>query len=141
VTSAVIFVQRGAPREKQRSACARYVLAQGWSVVAIVPHWHPDDAVQLARSGRVEEVVAAFDSRAVQQLVEDLAGAAEVIVVHPEPRVIEPPKHVAASIGELIIRLFRKGRTVKEIAGLVDGDTTDVRAILRKYGEDPGQKH
>lgn len=139
--AAAIFVQRGVPAEKQRVACIDYALSQHWSVLAIVPHWHPEDIVRLAQDGRIRHVVAAFDSRAVQQLAADVEGAAEVIVVHPEPRLIEPPKHAAGSIGELVIRWFQKGRTVKEIAGLVDGDTTDVRAILRKYGVDPGQKH
>lgn len=138
---AVIFVQRGAPREKQRSACAMHAVAQGWTVLAIVPHWRPGDVVQLARAGRVKHVIAAFDSRAVQQMVEDLNGAAEVVVIHPEPRIIAPPKHAIGTVADLILRWFRKGRTVEEIAKDVDGDTTDVRAILRRHGVDPGRSH
>jgi len=137
--SAAIFTQRGAPVEKQRAACIDYALGQHWSVLAIVPYWHPDDAVTLAKSGRIDHVVAAFDSKAVQQLAAAIDGDAQVVVVHPEPRVIDPPKHALISIGELILRWFRNGKTVKEIAEVIDGDTTDVRALLRKYGEDPGR--
>jgi hypothetical protein len=138
---AVIFIQRGAPADKQRLACIDYALSQRWSVLAIVPHWQPEDVVHLARAGRIRHVVAAFDSRAVQQLAADVEGKADVVVVHPEPRLVEPPKHGLGTLGELILRWFQKGRTVQEIAADVDGDTTDVRAILRRYGEDPGRSH
>jgi len=137
--SAAIFTQRGAPVEKQRAACIDYALGQHWPVLAIVPYWHPDDAVTLAKTGRIDHVVAAFDSKAVQQLAADVDGDAQVIVVHPTPRVIEPPKHKLGTLGELILRWFRNGKTVKEIAADVDGDTDDVRAILRRYGENPGR--
>jgi DNA-binding NarL/FixJ family response regulator len=136
---AAIFVQRGAPAEKQRNACIDYALGQHWSVLAIVPPGRPDDAVTLAKNGRIDHVLAAFDSKAVQQLAADLDGNAQLVVVHPEPRVIEPPKHKLGTLGELILRWFRSGKTVKEIAELADGDTTDVRAILRRHGEDPGR--
>lgn len=136
---AAIFVQRGAPADKQTTACLRYVLAEHWSMLAIVPHWQPADAVKLARDGRIDTVVAAFDSRAVQQLAADLDGDAQVVVVHPEPKVVEPPKHKLLGIAELILRWFRHGKTVQEIATELEGDTTDVRAILRRHGEDPGR--
>lgn len=136
---AAIFVQRGAPAEKQQVACIDYALGQHWSVLAIVPHWHPDDAVTLAKAGRIDHVVAAFDSKAVQQLAADVDGDAEVVVVHPAPRVIEPPKHKLGTLGELILRWFRAGRTVREIATEIDGDTGDVRELLRRYGEEPGR--
>jgi hypothetical protein len=136
---AVIFIQRGAPAEKQQAACIDYALSQHWSVLAIVPHWQPEDIIHLADAGRIRHVVAAFDSKAVQQLAADVERKAAVVVVHPEPRIIEPPKHGLGTLGELILRWFRKGRTVEEIAAEVDGDTTDVRAVLRKYGVDPGR--
>lgn len=136
---AAIFVQRGVPADKQTSACLRYALAQPWSVLAIVPPWQPADAVRMARDGRIDTVVAAFDSRAVQQLAVDIDGDAQVVVVHPEPKVIAPPKHGLGTLADLILRWFRHGRTVKEIAVDIDGDTTDVRAILRKHGENPGR--
>lgn len=110
-------------------------------MLAIVPHWRPADAVQLARDGRVDTVVAAFDSRAVQQLAADIDGDAQVVVVHPEPKVITPPRHPLGTLADLILRWFRRGKSVQQIAADIDGDTTDVRAILRKHGEDPGRSH
>jgi hypothetical protein len=137
---AAIFVQRGAPTDKQTTACLRYALGQRWSVLVIVPYWQPQDAVQLARDGRIDKLVAAFDSKAVQQLAADVDGDAEVLIVHPEPRVVEPPKRKLGTLGDLIVRWFRRGKTVSEIALDIGEETTDVRAILRRYGEHPDQK-
>jgi hypothetical protein len=139
-TRAVIFVQRGASVDKQTTACLRYVLGEHWSMLAIVPFWRPEDAVKLVRDQRIDRIVAAFDSKAVQHLAVEVDGEAEVVVVHPEPRVIEPAKRKLGTLGDLIVRWFRRGKTVAEIAADIDGDTTDVRAILRKYGEDPHRK-
>lgn len=111
-------------------------------MLAIVPPGQPADAVRLARDHRVDTIVAAFDSRVVQQLAADIGDDAQVLVVHPEPKVIEPPpKRGLATIGDLILRWFRRGRSVQQIAIDIDENTTEVRAILRKYGEDPGPKH
>lgn len=136
---AAIFIQRGVSSSKQTTACLRYILAEHWSPQAIVPFWQPADAVRLARDGRIDTLVAAFDSKVVQQLADDLDGDAEVIVVHPQPKIVAPRRHGLGSIGDLILRWWRRGKTVEQIAIDVDGDTTDVRAILRRYGEDPGR--
>lgn len=134
---AVIFVQKGAPAEKQTTACLKYVLNQRWSMLAIVPYWQPGDAVKLVRAGRVDTVVAAFDSKAVQQLAVEIDGDAEVMVIHPEPKLVEPPKQRIGTISDLILRWFRRGKTVQQIAIEEDWNTSDVRAILRRHGEDP----
>ena len=134
---AAIFVQRGGPsRDRQIEACRQHCATERYSMLAIVLPGRPHDAVQLVRQHRVSVIIAAYDSKAVQQLAAELDDAGRVEVVHPTPRVIEPPKH-KMTIGDLVVRWFRRGKPVKDIAAEIDGNTTDVRDILRKYGEHP----
>lgn len=139
---AAIFVQRGhgaPPPEKQLDACLAYCATERYAVIAIVPGV-VEDASALTADGRVTVLVAAYDSRAVQQLAVAVEGHGQVEVVHPEPRVVEPARpHAVRSINELILRMSRRGRTVEQISDTIDAETTDVRAILRRYGEDPGR--
>lgn len=137
---AAIYVQHtpaSPPAEKQLEACLAYCEDVGYTLTAIVPG-DLGDAAALVEGGRVDVIVAGHDSRAAQQLAARVVGAGRVEVVHPTPRVIEPPRASLGTLGELIHRWFRRGRTVEQIADDIDGDTTDVRAILRKYGEHPG---
>jgi hypothetical protein len=135
-TNAAIFVQRGGPsRDRQIEACRQYCATEQYSVYAIVPPGRPADAVQLVRQRRVSVIVTGFDSKPVQQLAADVDGAGRVEVVHPAPRVVEPPRHKLGTIADLVVRWFRRGKPIKEIAVEIDGNTTDVRAILRKHGE------
>lgn len=135
---AAIFVQRGGPsRDRQIEVCRQYCAEAEYSMYAIVRPERPDDAVRLVRHHGVAVVVAGYDSKAVQQLAADIDTVGRVEVVHPTPRVIEPPKHKLGSLGDLIVRWFRRGKPVKEIAAEIDENTTDVREILRKYGEHP----
>lgn len=138
---AAIYIQHtpaSPPPERQLEACLAYCEAEGYQLDAIIPG-DLGDAAALVESGRVDVVVAGHGSRAVQQLAGDVAGAGRVEVVHPVPRVIEPPRSGLAKYGDLILRWFRRGKSVQRIAEDLDGDTTDVRAILRKYGVDPGR--
>lgn len=137
---AAIYIQHGAnspPGDKQLEACIDYCDTVGYTLAAIVPA-DAADAAKLVEGGWVDVIVAGFDSKVVQQLAVRIVGAGRVEVVHPVPRVIEPPRSGLGTLGELIHRWFRRGRTVEQIAAELDGDTTDVRAILRKYGEHPG---
>lgn len=135
---AAIFLQRGGPSaERQIEACLDYCAAVHYPALAIVPPGRPGDAVQLVRDGRVQVIVTGFDSKAAQQMAAEIDDAGRVEVIHPAPRVIEPPRHKLATLGDLIVRWFRHGKSVKEIAADIDEKTIDVRAILRKYGESP----
>ena len=136
---AAIFLQRGGPsRDKQIEACRHYCAEAGYMMLAIVRPDRPGDAVQLVRHHGVTVIVTGYDSKAAQQLAADIDDAGRVEIVHPTPRVLDPPpKHMLGSVAELIVKWFRRGKPVKEIALEIDGNTTDVRAILRQYGEHP----
>lgn len=137
---AAIYIQHGANAptgDQQLAACIEYCEAARYFLLAIVPA-EADAAARLVECGRVDVIVAGYDSKPVQQLAERLDGAGRVEVVHPEPRVIEPPRSGIGTLGELILRWFRRGRSVQQIAREIGGETTDVREILRKYGEHPG---
>lgn len=135
---AVILVQRGAPRDKQVATCLEWVALEHLPMETIVPHSAPEQAVRLVRRGTVGTVVVAFDSRAARAIAADIQGHGRVVVVHPTPFEICPPEpehRRLPSLVELILRWRGKGRTVEEIAADLDGDTTDVRAILRRASE------
>jgi hypothetical protein len=136
-----MLIQRGVSSAKQEAVLLPYILSQHLSMSYRVPCWRPEDAVALVRSGMAAAVVAAFNSKVVQQLAAEIGAAGNVIVVHPEPMVVEPPRRQLGTLGDLILRWWRRGRTVQEIALDIDGDTTDVRQILRRSGEDPGRSN
>jgi hypothetical protein len=138
-TRAAILIQRGVPTDKQTEALLRYVLGERWSMLAIVPWWQPADAVTLVRTGEVDTVVCAFDSKAVRQLAADIGATGTVMVIHPEPKVVEPPRGRLGTVADLVLRWWRNGKTVGEIALDVGSDTTDIREVLRRAGEDPGR--
>ena len=138
---AVIYIQHSPaspPAERQLEVCLTYCESAGYELDAIIPG-DLGDAAALVESGRVDVVITGHDSRAAHELAARIVGAGRVEAVHPEPRVIEPPRSGITKYGELIHRWFRRGRSVQQIAEDIDGDTTDVRAILRKYGVDPGR--
>jgi hypothetical protein len=135
-TKAAIFIQRGAPEAKQQRVCLAYVDEMRWSMLDLVPHWAPEAAVALVRRGVVDVIVTAFDSKAAHLLAAEIAPIGRVVYVHPEPTEIQPPAHRPLTIVDLILRWRRRGRSVEEIAQEIDGEATDVRAILRKAGED-----
>lgn len=136
---AAIFVQRGGPsRDRQTEVCLGYCDTMEYSMLFVVSPRRPHDAVELVRQRYVSVIVAGYDSKAVQQLAAEIGDAGRVEVVHPTPRVIDPPKqHGIGTLADLIVRWFRRGKPVKQIAIDIDGNTTDVREILRKYGERP----
>jgi hypothetical protein len=139
LTSVVIFLQRGISERKQEQACLAFCDEQRWRLEHVVPWFAPRDAVKLVRAGLVEVVLAAFASPEVRRLAGDIGDAARVVVVHPRPAVVEPPaRSVPASLAELVVRWFRRGRTPREIAFDLESSTRDVRDILRRSGEDPG---
>lgn len=135
---AAIFIQRGVPTDKQEAACLAYCLNDmQYSVLWFVRPDSPRDAVLLARDNLITAVVTAFESRAAHQLAADIAEVnphVRVEVVHPVPKVLEPPKHGLGTLGDLIVRWWKRGKSVEEIARDIDGETTDVRGILRRYG-------
>jgi hypothetical protein len=135
-TKAAIFIQRGAPEEKQQRVCLAYVEEMRWSMLDLIPHWAPEDAVTLVRRGVVDVIVTAFDSKAAHLMAAEIAPTGRVVYVHPEPTEIHSPAHRPRTIVDLILRWRRRGRTVEEIAEEIDGETKDVRDILRKAGED-----
>lgn len=137
-----IFVQRGPVSvQKQTAACLAFIRSERLSLFAIVPYWAPGDAVQMVKSGTVTTIVTAFDSRAAQALASEIDDAGRVVFLHPTPTAIEPPRMSSLpAIGELIVRWFRSGRSVREITRDVGGETIDVREVLRKAGEDPTER-
>lgn len=145
MATSAIFIQRGVPYDKQQLACVTYVDEQRLAMLALVPHWAPQDAVAMARDGEVTAIVTAFESRAATALAADVAPyGATVVVVHPEPHVLQPPQRPAEHspvfglrLVEVVQRWWRGGRSVQMIAEDIGTDTTDVRAILRQAGEYP----
>lgn len=131
---AAIYVLRAFPADRQTAACSHYITEEHWTLWAIVPPWAPGDAVALARDGTVSVVVAAFDSRAVEQLAADLPPTCRVEVVHPTPHVVEPPRHRLGSVEELVGRWFRHGRPPKQIAHDLDENTEEINDVLRRLG-------
>ncbi len=137
-TRSAIFIQRGVPAQKQADACLEYTSAERWKMRHYVPYWAPEDAVNLVRTGAVDVVVTAYDSPEVRRLAQEVGAAGRVLFVHPRPTVVEPThRSLPASLGDLVLRWFRRGRSVEEIAAEVDGDTSDIRDLLRQEGEHP----
>lgn len=137
---AAIYLQHGGNTpsgDKQLEACLLRCDAAGYLLVAIVPA-DAADAAKLVEAGRVEVIVTGFESKAARQLAARVHGAGRVEVVHPQPRFLESHRSGLGTVGDLILRWFRRGRSVEEIAVDIGGDTTDIRAVLRKYGEHPG---
>lgn len=138
-TRAAMFIQRGVARDKQEAALLQFILDRRMSMLHRVPWWRPEDAATLVQAGTVGVIVAAFDSKAVHQLAAEIGTAGKVIVIRPEPRVVEPPRQKLGTLSDLILRWWRGGRSVREIAVDIGGETTDVRQVLRRHGEDPGR--
>lgn len=139
-TRSAIFIQRGVEPRKQVAACMEYISQERWGMLHVVPYHAPDAAVRLIRDGAVDVIVAAFDSRAVRALAADVGQAGRVMYVHPTPAVVEPPRlrHPSLpTLPELLRRWLRRGKSVEEIAGELDGDTGDIREIIRRMGEEP----
>jgi hypothetical protein len=130
-------VQRGFPAERQTVLCLQYAVEeQHYTLLAVVPYWAPEDACKLVRDGTVDVVVAAFDSKAVNQLAADLPPAGRVEVVHPQPHVVERPHHRLGSVADLVARWCGRGRSVRQIADDLDEPTGEVRDLLRRLGLD-----
>lgn len=138
-TRAAIFVQGGAPGRKQERMCLRQIEAEHWELMGIVPQSAPRDAVVLVSAGVVDVIVTAFDSPAAQRLAADIGPRGQVVYVHPQPGVIVPKSSLPASLADLIMRWWHRGRTVTEIAIDVGSETCDVRNIIRRAGEQPGR--
>lgn len=136
-TRAAIFIQRGAPRDKQEQLCLDHIEAEHWELLGIVPHSAARDAVVLVSAGAVDVIVTAINSRAAQHMAADLGRDGRVVYVHPVPTEIEPRSTLPASLADLILRWWHRGRTVSQIALDVGSDTCDVRSIIRRAGEYP----
>lgn len=138
-TRAAIFMQRGAPDDRQQKVCFAYAEQRGYQLPHLFPWFAGDQLVKSVGCGAVDVIITAFDSKNVQQLAADVHPRARVEVVHPKPHVVEPPppRH-ARSITDLIVRWRRRGKNVPEIAMDIEEDTAYVRRILRSAGEDTG---
>jgi hypothetical protein len=140
-TRAAIFIQRGVEVRKQAAACMDYIDQERWSMLHVVPYYAPDDAMRLVHDGTVDVIVTAYDSRAVRALAEDIGPDGKVMFIHPAPTVVEVERRhgTLPTLGDLLRRWLRRGMSVKEMADEIDGDTADIREILRKMGEEPGR--
>lgn len=135
--AAVFFTQRGHP-EKQQRMCLGFCDRQRWQIAHIIPWYAERDAVRLVREGQVDVIVAAVNSAEVRRLAADIGDRGKVVYVHPKPTVVrQPDRATPATVPELIVRWFRRGRAPKEIALDIGSTTRDVRDILRRAGEDP----
>ena len=133
---AAIYIQRGEPADKQAKACLEYVRIQRLPMESIVPYYAMDQAVRMVRDRIVNTIIVAFESRAVRQLASEIDEyRGQVIFVHPTPRVIRVPRaSTLPDMDEMILRWWDAGRTPHEIAQDLGGETTDVRAVLRRGG-------
>jgi hypothetical protein len=133
---AAIFIQRGAPQTKQQRLCLDYIEEEHWQLVGMVPPSGARDAAALVSAGVVDVIITAFDSPAAQALATLVGPCGMVMFVHPLPTCIKV-KSILPTLAELIVRWFRHGRTVRQIADEVGSDTSDVREVLRRGGEQP----
>lgn len=138
---AAIYVQRGEPAGKQTTLCLRYAMSEHLPMRTIIPPHAMSQAVQMVKDRTVSVIIVAFDSRGARQLAVELEEfGGQVVVVHPVPATIHPPRHSSLpDMDVLILRWFDAGRTAAEIASDLGSDTTDVRAILRKGGRQPSR--
>jgi hypothetical protein len=141
-----IFIQRGAPKGKQTDVCLAYTAANRLPMIAIVPYWAADEAVAMVKSGQVNTIITAFDSRAARHLADQVDGHGQVVYVHPEPGTIvpEPPRPprrsaMPASVADLICRWHRAGRTASQIAHDLESKTSDVADVIRRADDGPGR--
>lgn len=141
-TRAAIFIQRGVDEQKQWLACMAHIDRERWSMLQLVPAHAPGEAVQLVRDGRIDVIVTAFDSDAAQAIAADAAGLGQVVYVHPSPAVIEPPPDTSGfprTLVRLVLRWWRRGVEVEEIADRLDEDTGVIRRVIRRGGSGSGQ--
>jgi hypothetical protein len=141
-TRAAIQIQRGVDEHKQWLACMIYIDGERWSMLQLVPAHAPEQAVQLVRDGRVDVIVTAFDSDAAQAIAADIAGLGRVVFVHPSPTVIEPPPDTTGfprALVALVLRWWRRGVPVREIADRLDEDTGLIRRVIRRGGSGSGR--
>lgn len=133
-----ILLQRGVPADRQRNICGPYCEDERYKVASIVPAYAAEQAARLVRDGLVDAIVVAFEGRGLTELVAQVADAGgQVIAVHPKPRVLNPPSRLGAPvrwIAQMVERWHRKGMEARQIAALLDEDTTDVTAVLLRLG-------
>jgi hypothetical protein len=141
---AAILIQRAtASPERQADVCIPYCVAERLAVQTIVPSWAAGQAVQLVRDGFVGVVVVAFEGPGLAESVARICDAGgRVVAVHPTPRELAPPRRRGPTrwASELVARWYRKGRTVPEIAELLEEDTAEIRSALLRLGVEPGPK-
>lgn len=141
-TRAAILIQRGVDERKQWLACMAFIDRERWSMLHVVPAHAPAGAVRLARDGIVDVVVTAFDSEAAQAIAADIAGVGQVVFVHPAPTYIEPPPSTVGfprELVRLVLRWWRRGVEVEEIADRLDEDTGVIRRVIRRGGRGSGR--
>lgn len=139
---AAIFIQRGVDVQKQAAACLAFISEQRWNMLHMVPYWAPHDAIRLVQEGAVDVVVTAFDSEAAQAIAADVAGAGQVIYVHPRPTTIDPPPSTVGfprELVRLVLRWARRGVKVEEIADRLEEDTGVIRRVIRRGGRGSGR--
>jgi hypothetical protein len=92
----------------------------------------PSDALKLIREGLVDTVVVAYLPADRVGLAEEVAAAGGVLREARERRRVRP-----AELVKLFVRLFDRGMSVAEIAGLTDETTGEIRAELLKPRPSP----
>lgn len=141
---AAILLQRGVPADRQADIWGPYCLQERYSVASIVPYWAPEQAAQLVRDRLVDTIVVAFEGRGLADLVEQVGAAGgRMVAVHPTPRVLTSATSMGAPkrwVSRLVERCFRGGMETRQIARLLDDDTTNITAVLLKLGIDPTRR-
>lgn len=134
---AVICIQRRASvaPEKQLRACAQYCNEAGYIFAALIKHDDCHEAADLIAAGLVDIAIVAFGGEELAELVAAVGGRVEAI--HPEPHVVTPRRHAARTVTDLIVRIYRQCRSVREVADLTEETTAEIRSILRKAGITP----
>lgn len=138
---AAILLQRGSvPADRQADICGPYCLEERLKIASIVPAYAPEQAARLVRDGLVDTIVVAFEGRGLAELVVEIADAGgQTIAVHPQPRVLNPPSRIGAParwITQLVRRCHKTGMEARQIAALLDEDTTDITSVLLRLGFD-----
>lgn len=130
---AAVIVQRGhVPTDKQLHACISHISSQGYIMASYCTS--AEDAICAVTGGHADLVVVAYGGERVARGL--AAHGARVEAVHPTPHIVEPPPPPESRPRpvEWIVRWFRGGRSVSEIAELLDSPTGDIRAELQRAG-------
>lgn len=124
-----IHVGSTATPEQQKKLATEYCDQHGIEPTSLVHR--PSDALKLIRDGLVDTIVVAY-------LPADRAGLAEeVAAAGGELREARERRRVPQDLVKLFVRLFDRGMSVAEIAGITEENTGEIRAQLLRHGRRP----